>query len=280
MRFSNTLILASFSFLFLLIAGCIGGSGAGKSGSAIPLGNDSGAGILENQAQTQQPDVPQETVPEGATANASAPAPPRNATVPAYVNYCYPTYWKGTLNGTGHNFFEYDRCGDYDYSMNISVVFTVPFDLAAYLARKDFNFNDCPGMPTGAANGSRDISIDGRFNSARKITSKVMNRQDRRPDAETSSSGAMYISQPYGLALATYPRQDAQAAASGAARYPHMVVDRCTWENGLQVLGYDEAMLLGADAGGFALSGGMKTITGIWAMNGTLAGNYTLERTN
>jgi len=100
---------------------------------------------------------------------------------------------------------------------------------------------------------------------------------DRSPDRVDTSSGAMYISQPYGLALATYPRQQAQNASW---RPPHMVLDRCTWDRGIQTLGYDEAVLLGADAGGFSYSSDMRSISGKWAMNNTLPGNYTLERTD
>ncbi len=257
----------------LLLTGCIGGSAP-----AAPVGNGSaGASAVQEEQQPvlpQAPEAPPATVPAVVKKNGSS------AAKPAYVNYCYPTYWKGTLNGSGHNDFYSDRCGDYNYSMEIDVVFTVPFDLAAYLARKDFNFNDCPGLPAGAANGSRDISIDGHFQSTRTITTPVAGSVDRRPDLQTASSGAMYISWPYGLAFATYPRQDAKAAQSGAKKYPHMVVDRCTGENIIQTQGYDEAFLSGADAGGFASSSDMKTISGIWAMNGTVAGNYTLERTN
>jgi len=135
-------------------------------------------------------------------------------------------------------------------------------------------------MPTGAANGSRDISIDGRFNSTREITSNITNRFERMPDTASTSTGAMYISQPYGLVFASYPRQHAQVSARGKIEYPHLVPARCTWGGGIQVLGYDEVLVLGADAGGFSMSGDMLTVRGKWAMNGTLAGNYTLERTN
>ena len=271
MRCAFAAILIAFS---LLLSGCIG------SGEPAPsAGNESGLAAPGERAQAPQPEMPQAPLPDAAWKNGSAPAA-SNAARPDYVNYCYPTYWKGTLEGSGRNNFDYSRCGDYNYSMEISVIFTVPFDLAAYLAGKDFNFNDCPGLPAGAANGSRDISIDGSFSSTREITSQAANVVDRKPDMQTASSGNMYISWPQGLVFATYPRQDAQAVASGAKKYPHMIVDRCTWSNGLQTQGYDEAVIFGADGRGVADPGGMRTITGKWAMNGTLAGNYTLERTD
>ena len=263
----------AFAALSLLVASLLLLSGCTGSAPAAPVGN--GSANISAAQDEQLPALPQapEAPPAVVKKNGSAAKP-------AYVNYCYPTYWKGTLNGTRHNDFYFDRCGDYNYSMEIGVVFTVPFDLAAYLAGKDFNFNDCPGLPSGAANGSRDISIDGHFQSTRTITTPVANSVDKRPDTVATSSGAMYISWPYGLEFATYPRQDAKAAQSGAKKFPHLVADRCTGENIVQTLGYDEAFLSGADAGSFAVSGDMKEITGTWAMNGTVAGNYTLVRTN
>jgi len=273
MRYSFALLLLAFSLLF---AGCLG------SEPAKPANESAGNG-LPVAAQYQEPlalppEIPQAPAPE--TQPTALPKSASNATKPDYVDYCYPTYWKGTLMGTGRNDFDYNRCGEYNYSMEINVVFTVPFDLAAYLAGKDFNFNDCPELPVGAANGSRDVSIDGSFKSAREITSQVENTVDRKPDMQTTSNGAMYISLPYGLAFATYPRQEAQAVASGAKIYPHLVADRCTWEGGFRVQGYDEALIFGAESGGFAVSENMRTVAGKWAMNGALAGNYTLERTD
>ena len=274
MRFEFAALLIAFS---LLLAGCIGSGEPAKSENGTSIGNGSGIAAQEEPSAAQQPEEPPAPAPEAATPGETAKPKAGNATKPDYTNYCYTTYWKGMLNGTGRNYLEFDRCGNYNYSMEISVAFTVPFDLAAYLAGKDFNFNDCPGMPLGAANGSRDISIDGNFRSVREITSQVVNRVDRLPDMQTSSDGALYISQPSGLVFATYPRQGAQGHEG---KYPHMVVDRCTWEDGILARGYDEAMLFGKNDGGFALSGDMRTVSGRWAMNGTLAGNYTLDRTD
>jgi len=267
MRYEFAVLLA----FALLLAGCVG-SAPVKPGPAAPAG---GEGSVVPIPEPQP--LPPAAEPEAEKKNESAPSQAGNATAPAYVNYCHPTYWKGTLSGTAHNDYYYNRCGEYDYSVEISVRFTVPFDLAAYLARKDFNFNDCPGMPPGAADGSRDMSIDGKFNSTRTITSQVTNRLDRMPDTETTSTGALYVSQPYGLALATYPRQQAQNASW---KPPHLVLDRCTWDRGIQTLGYDEAVLLGADAGNFSFSSSMREVFGMWVMNNTVAGTYALERTN
>ncbi|MFA6328513.1 MAG: hypothetical protein WCY41_03635 [Candidatus Micrarchaeia archaeon] len=291
MRFEFAALLLTFS---LLLAGCIGNGGTTGSASIIPAGNGSAvAGQGEAspaqpaEAGTEMPVAPSggqpAVLPNGTSegANASAPAaPPGNATAnatPAYVDYCYPTYWKGMLEGSAHNGIENGRCGDYNYSMEISVRFTVPFDLAAYLEGKDFNFKNCPNLPAGAENGSRDMSIDGRFNSTRTITSPISGLIDMRPDTQVTSEGAMYISEAYGLEFAAYPRQDADAVANGEKQYPHLVASRCTWEDGIDVRGYDEAVLLGADAGG---SNGDRVVSGKWTMNGTMAGNYTLERTN
>ena len=268
MRYAIALLLLAST---LLLAGCLGSEPAKPANASV--GDEIAVPAQYQEPPALPPEIPQAPSPV-------APPAAGNATKPEYVNYCYPTYWKGTLVGTGHNDFDYNRCGEYNYSMEINVVFTVPFDLAEYLAGKDFNFKDCPGLPAGAANGSRDISIDGSFQSAREITSLVENTVDRRPDMQTSSSGAMYISWPYGLAFATYPRQDAQAVSSGAKIYPHLVVDRCTWEGGFQVRGFDEAVVFGAESGGFADSENMRTIVGKWAMDGNVVGNYTLERTN
>ena len=269
MRLAYAAILVCFS---LLLAGCLGSEPAKPENASVGDG-------LPAAAQYQEPLAFPPEIPQ-APAPAALPEAASNATKPAYVNYCYPTYWKGALKGAGGNEFDYNRCGDYNYSMEINVIFTVPFDLAAYLAGKDFNFKDCPGLPAGSANGSRDISIDGSFQSAREITSTIENTVDRRPDRQTSSSGAMYISWPYGLAFATYPRQDAEAVASGKKIYPHLVVDRCTWEGGFRVRGYDEALIFGAESGSFAVSENMRTVAGKWAMDGKLAGNYTLYRTD
>ncbi|MFA6907666.1 MAG: hypothetical protein WC263_02460 [Candidatus Micrarchaeia archaeon] len=271
MRFAFALVLAACA---LLLAGCMGGGRDGSPENAA-AGNGSGDAGQEAAAQPQgePPVAPQAPEPETAGKSGSAAA-----AKPEYINYCYATYWKGTLSGAGRNRFDYDRCGDYNYSMKIDVTFSMPFDLAAYLAGKDFNFMDCPGLPEGAANGSRDISIAGNFRSVREITSQVENTVDRRPDRQSTSSGMMYISRPYGLAFAAYPRQDARAAASGAKAYPHLVASRCTWEGGVQVQGYGEALISGAEAGGFAVSDDMRSVSGTWAMNGTLAGNYTLEQ--
>jgi len=272
MRLAFAAVLVCFS---LLLAGCIGSEPAKPENASIGDGLPAAAQHQEPLALPPEiPQAPAPVAPPSALPNATGMAKP------AYANYCYPTYWKGTLAGTGHNDFDYNRCGEYNYSMGIDVVFTVPFDLAAYLAGKDFNFNDCPGLPAGAANGSRDISMDGSFRSAREITSTVENTVDRQPDMQTTSSGAMYISLPYGLAFATYPRQDAEAVSSGAKKYPHLVADRCTWEGGFRVQGYDEAVIFGAESGGFAVSENMRTVSGKWAMDGNVAGNYTLERTN
>ena len=261
-------LLIAFS---LLLAGCAGSGGAPSNGLA-PQGNASNASAKEPTYPSAQPGGAP-GLPQG---NAS-PAATGNAPRPAYVNYCYPTYWKGGLRGTGHSEYGYDRCGNYDYGTEISVLFTMPYDLAAYLSGKDFNFNDCPGVPAGAANGSRDISIDGSFRSERNITSQVTGIVDRNPDRETTSSGAMYISQPYGLVFASFPRQN--ASGSGGT-YPHLVVSRCTWGGNVQIQGYDEAAILGAGAGGFSFSSDMREVSGKWAMNGTVAGTYVLERTN
>jgi hypothetical protein len=194
-----------------------------------------------------------------------------------YVNYCYTTYWKGTLEGTGRNNASHDKCGEYDYSMKIDVQFTMPFDLAAYLAGKDFNFMDCPSLPAGAANGSRDISIGGNFKSERNITSKITRMEEWLPDSSTASSGALYVSQPLGLMLSTYPRNETQGKTMN---YTHMVVARCTWGNYVQIGGYDKALLFGAEAGNFSYSKDMKAVSGMWAMNGTAAGAYSLVRTD
>jgi len=132
-------------------------------------------------------------------------------------------------------------------------------------------------VPEGAANGSADISIGGSFRSERRITSPASGFVDRVPDRQTTSSGAMYLRQPYGLVLAAYPRN---ASQGGAGSYPHMVVDRCTWGDNTWIQGFDEALLDGAEAGNFSYSADMRTVSGLWAMNGTLAGNYTLIRTN
>ncbi|MFA5929871.1 MAG: hypothetical protein WC861_03225 [Candidatus Micrarchaeia archaeon] len=274
MRFASAIPLL-FAACALLLAGCIGEPA--KPGGAPLAGNGSVSGLASQEPPPPQPPgVPQPIEPEagGKNGSAKAGAAAGSAEKPNYTNYCYPTYWRGVLNGTGRNDLEFDRCGSYNYSMEIQVAFTVPFDLAAYLAGKDFNFMDCPGVPEGAANGSRDISSGGRFSSSRGITSQVEKRVDRLPDMQTSSNGELHVSQPHGLSLSSYPRNDERNRAG----YPHMVVDRCTWENGILVRGYDEAVLAGADAGGFALQGGMRSVSGLWSMDGALAGNYTLER--
>ncbi|MCX6770843.1 MAG: hypothetical protein NTX79_02195 [Candidatus Micrarchaeota archaeon] len=277
MRSAGYAIIAIMLAFSLFAPGCTGANGG--SANVLPENlsvNDSGAAPAENQAaaaQAGENGTDSSVVPHVGPKPGAQPAP--------YVNYCYPTYWKGRLSGFGHNNLSIERCGEYNYSMEISVIFTMPFDLAAYLRGEDFNFLDCPGISEAAQNGSGDISIDGNFRSERKITSNVSGIVDRNPDAISTSSGAFYVSQPYGrLAIATFPRASAQAARDGKATYPHLVASRCTWENGLHVTGIDEAALYGADWEGFALSQDNRTIYGRWGINNTDVGNYTLSRTN
>ena len=278
MRFANALPLIAFA---LLLAGCAGNGGPQAQAGAHDGGNY-GTVAAQYGPGLKEPEYgPQETAPDTAKNNSSQGAiavAAVNSTKQNYTDYCYTTHWKGTLNGTGGNYPEYNRCGNYNYSMDMQMEFAVPFDLAAYLAGKDFNFNDCPGMPYADAGGIGDISSGGSFSSVRKITSDVINRKDRLPDSETVSNGGLYASlRDGGIALASSPRSDAQ---NSDGKYPHLVADRCTWENGILVGGYYEAILFGADGGGFAYSSGMKSIYGKWAINGKLAGNYTLEREN
>ena len=222
----------------------------------------------------QQPEdqvAPQQVAPEkNESTNVHVAAPP-------YVDYCYKTYWKGTLLGSGRNYFEYDRCGDYGYNMAIDVLFSVPFDLAAYLDGKDFNFNDCPSLPEGVANDGGKNIIYGSFRSERIITTYVNKTVDRWPDRQSTSTGALYIGMPHGLAFTTYP----QAAAQNAARnYPHMMSARCTWGANVQANGYDEALLFGSESGNFSYDSTTRVVRGKWAMNNTVSGIYTISRTD
>ena len=157
----------------------------------------------------------------------------------------------------------------------------MPFDLAAYLAGKDFNFNNCP-MPEGSENGSADISIGGNFRSEGEITSEVGKATYWMPDHQTSSNGAIYAAWPHGplakLALATHPRKEMQ---DKTRNYTNIVVARCTsLVGGVQIRSHNEALLFGAENVNASYTGDKLEISGRWTTNGTLAGNYTLVRTN
>jgi len=268
--FAAIAIMLSFCFI---AQGC---AGQGASAGALPQNgslNESAAAPAESQPAAVQP-------PAGETNGSAAQKPAHTADYrPApYVNYCYTTYWKGQLLGKGHQGFYPDRCGEYDYSMNISVIFTMPFDMGAALRGEDFNFNDCPGVPQAAKNGSGDISIDGSFKSEREITSKATGIVDRSPDTISTSSGALYISSgEQGLLIATFPNATGNGKRAGQ---PHLVASRCTWENGIQVVGMDQATLYGADWGSFSFSQDGRAVDGLWGINNTVAGSYALSRTD
>jgi hypothetical protein len=243
---------------FLLLAGCAGESKP-EAGSAQPT---IAPYVPKPPAETAQPiaAAPQET--ENAT-------PPRahEWQQPQYVNYCYETYWRGTLSGNAHNDFAADGCGSYDYSATIGVAFALPYDLEAYMNGTDFNFADCPGV-------EGDKSARGRFNSTRQITSAVEGMVDRRPDNTATSSGLLYAwLSSGGLALSSYPQYDWQAARDGG-NYPHLIAGRCTWERGIQTYGNDSVLLYASTASPLG-SGG---IVGRWGIGSMEMGNFTLSR--
>jgi len=264
--------------VFLFMAGCAGSDSAPK-GSAAGQGQISGGPSVPTPVQPEPATGPVGVQAGNGTGTQGA-APPAPVPKPAYVDYCYPTYWEGNMSGIAHNSFYQDRCGEYDYLMGINVKFTMPFDLAAYLEGKDFNFMDCDGVPEAAKNGSGDISIDGSFKGYREITTQVTGIVDRRPDTTTSSQGPLYLSEGYGLSVATYPRKDAQAASQGKKAYPYLVVDRCTWENGISTTGFGHATLFGANWGNVTVSSNGRMVEGSWGVNGTVAGGYLLVRTD
>jgi hypothetical protein len=244
---------------FLLLAGCAGESKpeAGSAQPAImPSAPKQPVGTAQPPAApSEEPSNPQ---PEGA----------HEWQRPQYVNYCYETYWRGTLSGSAHNDFATDGCGTYDYSATIDATFALPYDLEAYMNGTDFNFADCPGV-------EGDKSARGRFNSTRQITSEVEGMVDRRPDNTVTSNGVLYawLSRG-GLALATYPQEDWKAALAGG-KYPHIVAGRCTWENGIQTYGNDSVLLYSSSASSLQ---GSRGIAGRWGIGSMEMGSFALYR--
>jgi len=273
MREAGFAVIAIVLSFCLVAPGCAGANGGAQAGALAENGSlgEPAAAPAESQPEAVQP----------AAGGTNASAARRISHTPGYqpapyANYCYTTYWKGQLLGKGHQGFYPDRCGEYDYSMNISVIFTMPFDMGAYLRGEDFNFMDCPGVPQAAKNGSGDISIDGSFKSEREVISKASGIVDRSPDTISTSSGALYISGgEQGLGIAVYPN----ATGNGKrTMQPHLVASRCTWENGLQLVGMDRATLYGAGWGSFAFSQDGRIVAGLWGINNTVAGTYALSR--
>lgn len=243
---------------FLLLAGCAGESkpDEGSMQPTIapyapkgPVEAEQPAGVLVKENKT--------------------PPQARELQQPPYVNYCYETYWRGTLFGNAHNDFYDDLCGTYDYSAAIDVTFALPYDLEAYMNGTDFNFADCPGV-------EGDRSARGRFNSTRQITSAVEGMVDRRPDNNVGSSGVLYAwPSTGGLAIASYPQYDWQAALDGG-KYPHMIAGRCTWERGIQTYGNDSVLLYASTASPLKGGGGFA---GRWGIGSMEMGDFTLMRT-
>ncbi len=253
----------------LLVFGCTGNESAPGSSQATIMPS--------TPIPPAAPDEPS-AQPSGETAENISAAPIAPLQQPTYVNYCYPTFWRGSLEGRGHNDFSNDGCGNYDYSVKIDVVFTMPFDMAAYLNGTDFNFNDCPGISPAAQEGTGDISMGGSFTSVRAITSTVTGMVDKRPDNVATSSGALYTSLDSGIMLSSFPQSDRLASLDGK-KYPHIVPGRCTWENGIYTHGDDSVILYMGTVKPLPFQGG-RSIGGKWGVGSREMGNFTLSRTN